>query len=77
MDRIMPADMLRAAARMSPPSTAPSAQRVAESAFLLSSLIDVEITRLAVNPEERDRMLALVLDHIEQRMGADSLKSGY
>lgn len=65
--RISPADLLFVAGRMSPPLTGTIPEKVMESAFLLSCLIDVEITRLAASPEDRDRMLALVVDHIEDR----------
>lgn len=65
--RISPADLLFVAGRMSPSPIGRIPEKVIESAFLLSCLIDVEITRLASSPEDRDRMLALVVDHIEDR----------
>ena len=68
-DRVSPTDMLRSAASLQPPRPA-TVQTVAESAFLISCMIDVEIARLSSNPEHRDRMLALVQQHIEQRLGS-------
>lgn len=66
-DRITPIELLRAAASLQPSRPA-TVQTVAESAFLIACMIDVEIARLANNPEHRDRMLALVAQHIEERL---------
>ncbi len=68
--RVSPSDLLRAAARMAPPLDGPINGQVIEAAFLISCMIDVEITRLAATPADRDRLLALVAEHVEQRMGA-------
>jgi len=65
--RISPADLLFVAGRMSPPLRGSIPEQVLESALLLSCLIDTEITRLAASPEDRDRMLSLVVEHIEDR----------
>ena len=67
--RISPADLLHAAASMAPPLDGPIRENVIEAAFLLSCMVDVEISRLAANQSDRDRMLSLVVQHIEQRMG--------
>lgn len=69
-ERISPSDLIQAAASMSPPMSLPVNVQVIEAAFLLSCMVDVEITRLARSPADRDRMLALVQQHIEQRMEA-------
>lgn len=69
LDTMAATELLRAAASMAPPLTGPLNGQVIEAAFLLSCMIDVEITRLAANQADRDRMLALVAQHIEQRMG--------
>lgn len=68
--RVSPSDLLRAAASMAPPLDGPINGQVIEAAFLLSCMIDVEITRLAASPADRERMLGLVAEHITQRMGA-------
>ena len=70
LDAITSTELLRAASIMAPPLHGPLNGQVIEAASLLSCMIDVEITRLASNPAERDRMLGLVAQHIEQRLGA-------
>lgn len=65
---ISPEELLRVAANMRPPLCGPIPVQVIEAAFMLSCLIDVEITRLASTPAQRDRMLALVVQHIEDRI---------
>jgi len=67
--RISPTDLLHAAASMAPPLDGPIRENVIEAAFLLSCMIDIEITRLATSPADRDRLLGLVAEHITQRMG--------
>ena len=69
LDAITSTEMLRAAASMAPPLHGPLNERVIEAAFLLSCMIDIEITRLATSPADRDRLLGLVAEHITQRMG--------
>lgn len=70
LDTMAATALLRAAASMAPPLTGPLNGQVIEAAFLLSCMIDVEITRLASSPADRDRMLGLVAEHITQRMTA-------
>lgn len=68
--RVSPSDLLRAAASLAPPLDGPINGQVIEAVFLISCMIDVEITRLAATPADRDRLLALVAEHVEQRIGA-------
>lgn len=70
LDTMAATALLRAAASMAPPLTGPLNGQVIEAAFLLSCMIDLEITRLASSPADRDRMLGLVAEHITQRMTA-------
>ncbi len=69
LDTMAATELLRAAASMAPPLTGPLNGQVIEAAFLLSCMIDIEITRLAASPADRDRLLGLVAEHITQRMG--------
>lgn len=69
LDTMAATELLRAAASMAPPLTGPLNGQVIEAAFLLTCMIDIEIARLAASPEDRNRMLGLVAQHIEQRMG--------
>lgn len=69
LDAITSTELLRAAASMAPALHGPLNGQVIEAAFMLSCMIDIEITRLAATPADRDRLLGLVAEHIEQRMG--------
>jgi hypothetical protein len=60
--RVSPSDLL------APPLDGPINGQVIEAVFLISCMIDVEITRLAATPADRDRLLALVAEHVEQRI---------
>lgn len=72
LDTMAATELLRAAASMAPPLHGPLNGQVIEAAFLLSCMIDIEITRLAATPADRDRLLGLVAQHVEQRIGANT-----